>query len=84
MKYVIKESAYTYAILPKEFIERPAYGFDYTDELNEATTFDSVMEAINALLIREVARASSIPSVDRFTIIGVKEVNQPRYEEVSL
>ena len=79
MKYVIKEvsgdASYMY-----ETDNKPALG--YTGKLSEATQYATIQDAIRAIVHHVWERPNG--SFQDFTIVGVREIPQPRYEEVEL
>lgn len=79
MKYVIKRiNAH------QQYVRSVDYRgmFEDTAALDEARQFNTLFEAIEVLRIRVKETPSLV--YDQFTIVGIKEINQPRYEEVVL
>ncbi len=80
MKYVIKEIG-TYG--HPSYVGRLQEGSDrfyFVDNLYDAHQFTGIQYAVSSL----IARGKGYAPGTKFTIIGIKEVNQPRYEEVVL
>lgn len=77
MKYAIKEENGVQFVRQ---IEPDGY-FLFTKDVNEAKQFDSIAGIVKRLAQR--ARQQPIFSIE-YTIVGVKEINTPRYEEVVL
>ena len=80
MKYVIKrvETGRSYV----RSLHKCTKYFVDTSVLEEAKKYDTIAAAIKDLQLR----AGTNPNLvhDEFTIVGIKEINQPRYEEVAL
>lgn len=82
MKYAIKWDDGNYVRVKSELPTRRVF-IDSTD-LEGATQFVSISGAIAAIVERTDATSSTWRSPRSLTIVGVKEINTPRYEEVLL
>lgn len=86
MKYVIKQKSEF--VMDARYVQLEADtgpGFTYPIVIDRATQFDTIEEAVTAIIDRtNFMHSISFSSDGQFTIVGIKEVSAPRYEEVAL
>lgn len=86
MKYVIKDVATS----DIRYLQAPDYlryrTSEFVYDLDDATKFDSIQGALETIRVRDNIYTPGFSPDLRgvFTIVGVKEVRTPRYEEVAL
>lgn len=80
MKYVIKEGTTSYLKAENYHVMRSS---TFVYDIGDATKFDTIREALEVIRLRDRI-FSAVTFQTSFTIVGVKEVDTPRYEEVAL
>lgn len=81
MKYVIKEGSQSYLQAENYHVVRSS---NFVYDIGNATKFDTIREALDVIRLRDRIYYHNISPQASFTIVGIKEVNTPRYEEVAL
>lgn len=88
MEYAIKQKTVFGSTYYVRLENNTGPGFSYKNDLDKATRFDSLNSAVTAIIARTkfMQNVFVFPCEEEssFTIVGTKEVNTPRYEEVAL